>query len=248
MTLAVPSQVNSLELRRLARPKALEVAVLESLVEFIDRAAINPGGRLPSERVLCEALGVGRSTLREALKRWETLGIIERRQGSGVYLRVKVGTNLVHVPLVLAKPSNVRSLLQILQVRRALEGEAAALCASSASDATVAKIGDALETMETAHAAGDGSEADWQFHQTLYHATGNPFFPQIISSMRDLLHQLWENTLKLPDFAAASFPFHRTMYEAIRARDPDTARAEAWKLIDSVEREIREAFPEESQS
>jgi DNA-binding FadR family transcriptional regulator len=63
--------------------------------------------------------------------------------------------------------------------------------------------------------------------------------------MRDLLHQLWENALALPDFAAASHPFHRTMYEAIARRNPKKARAEAWKLIDSVEREIREAFPDE---
>ena len=97
-----------------------------------------------------------------------------------------------------------------------------------------------------ARGAGDGSAADWEFHQSIFNSTGNPFFPQLIGSMRDLLHQLWENALELPDFAEASLPFHRTMYEAIRRRDPETARAEAWKLIDSVETEIREAFPYDS--
>ena len=97
--------------------------------------------------------------------------------------------------------------------------------------------------LEAAHAAGNGSKEDWEFHQSIYNATGNPFFPQIIQSMRDLLHQLWENALHLPDFAEASHPFHRTMYEAIARRDAEAARAEAWKLIGSVEREIREAFP-----
>ena len=72
---------------------------------------------------------MGRSTVREALKRWEALGIVEMRQGSGAYLRVAVSPNLLHVPLVLARPSKVKNLLQILQVRRALEGEAAAICA-----------------------------------------------------------------------------------------------------------------------
>jgi DNA-binding FadR family transcriptional regulator len=99
--------------------------------------------------------------------------------------------------------------------------------------------------METAHARGDGSEEDWQFHQQIFASTANPFFRTIIQSMRDLLHQLWENALALPDFAEASYPFHRTMYEAIARRNPKKARAEAWKLIDSVEREIREAFPDE---
>lgn len=228
------------------RPKSLDAVILDSLAAFVDRAAIRPNSKLPSERILCEALGVGRSTVREALKRWEALGIVEMRQGSGVFLRVAVSPNLLHVPLLLARPSRVKNLLQILQVRRALEGEAAAICASSASADQISAVGAAFLRMEAAQAKGDSSEEDWQFHLAIYHATGNPFFPQLIQSMRDLLLQLWENALELPDFAAASHPFHRTMYEAIVRRDPDAARAEAWKLVDSVECEIREAFPDEA--
>lgn len=240
------SQRSIRALPRKAQPTSLEEAVLKSLSAFVEEAGFGPGDRLPSERALCEALGVGRSTVREALKRWEALGIVERRQGSGIYLLAKVGPNLVHVSLVLARPSRVRNLLHILQVRRALEGEAAAVCAASASDEAVASIGHALARMEAEHAAGDGSAADWAFHQTIFLSTGNPFFPQIIQSMRDLLHQLWENALELPDFAGASLPFHRSMFEAIQRRDPDAARTEAWKLIESVEREIREAFPNDA--
>lgn len=237
------SQPSTKDLLTLARPVSLEEAVLKSLADFIEKAGFSPGDRLPSERDLCEALGVGRSTVREALTRWEALGIIERRQGSGIYLRARVGPNIVHVPLVLARPTKVRSLLHILQVRRALEGEAAALCASSATPQMIEAIGDALQRMEDQHAIGDSAEADWEFHQMIFRATGNPVFPQIIQSLRDLLHQLWENALALPNFAAASYPFHRTLYQAIRRREPEGARAEAWKLIDSVEHEIREAFP-----
>ena len=233
-------------LLRPIRPKSLDSAVLDSLAAYVDQMGVSPGSKLPSERVLCAALGVGRSTVREALKRWEALGIVDMRHGSGVYLRVAVSPNLLHVPLVLARPSKVKNLLQILQVRRALEGEAAALCAMSARDEDVASVGAALLRMEASHARGDGAEADWQFHLSIYRATGNPFFPQLIQSMRDLLHQLWENALELPDFAAASHPFHRSMYEAIARRDPDAARGEAWKLIDSVEGEIREAFPDDA--
>lgn len=231
--------------RRVNR-KTLDSAILDSLATFVDEQGITPGSRLPSERVLGEALGVGRSSVREALKRWEALGIISLHQGRGAFLKVAVSPNLLHVPLVLARPNKVRDLLQILQVRRALEGEAAAICATSASDESVAGIGAALLRLETAHAAGNGSDADWEFHQSIYNATGNPFFPQLIQLMRDLLHQLWENALHLKDFAETSYPFHRTMYEAIARRDASAARTEAWKLIDSVEHEIREAFPDDA--
>jgi GntR family transcriptional repressor for pyruvate dehydrogenase complex len=228
------------------RPRTLDSAVLDTLAVYVEKAKIEPGSRLPSERILAEVLGVSRSTVREALKRWEALGIIDMRKGSGAYLRAAVGPRLVHVPLVFARPSKVRNLLEALQIRRALEGEAAAICARSADSARIAEIEAALVRMERAHIRGDSSEEDWEFHQSIIAATDNPLFTQIIQSMRDLMHQFWENPLKLPNFAAATFPFHRTMFEAIARHDPEAARAEALKIIDSVETEIREACAHEA--
>lgn len=237
---------SSLGLVKLSRPKSLGEAVLNSLARFVEESAIKSGDRLPSERRLCDALQVGRSTVREALKRWETLGIIERRHGSGIYLCKAVGANLVHVPLILERPSKIRGLLQLLQVRRGLEGEAAAACAQFATADDIANIMQALEHMEKRHAAGDSSEADWQLHRTIYAATGNALFLQLIQSIHDLFHQLWKNPLRLPRFAEASYPFHRTMCEAIARRDGKKARAEAWKLVDSVVDDIKKAFPDEA--
>ena len=92
--------------------------------------------------------------------RWEGLGIVDMRKGSGVYLRVAVNRNLVHVPLLLARPSKVTNLVQALKVRRALEGEAAALCAMSATDEAISDIEAALLRMEAVHASGNASEDD----------------------------------------------------------------------------------------
>jgi GntR family transcriptional regulator, transcriptional repressor for pyruvate dehydrogenase complex len=227
------------------RPRSLDSAVLDALAAFIESARIEPGSRLPSERLLCEQLGVSRPTVREALKRWEALGIVEMRKGAGAFLKASVSPNLLHVPLILARPEKVESLLQVLQVRRALEGEAAAICARSASDSDIAEIEQALVRLETARSLGDDSEEDWQFHQIIIAAAANPFFTKIIQSMHTLMHQFWENPLNLPNFAAASHPYHRTMFEAIARRDEKSARLEAWKIIDSVELDIRKAFPDE---
>lgn len=228
------------------KSQTLDSAVIDALATYVEEARIALGQKLPSERALCERLEVSRPTVREALKRWEALGIVEMRKGSGVYLRKPVGRNILHVPLVLNQSSKVKGLLYGLQVRRALEGEAAAICASSASADRIAMIEAALNRMETAHAKGNSSEEDWEYHQSIIEATGNPLFTQIIQSMRDLVHQFWENPLQLPNFAEASFPFHRSMFDAIARRDPETARAEALKIIDSVGSEIREAYPNEA--
>lgn len=228
------------------KSQTLDSAVADALATYVEEARIGPGDKLPSERMLCDRLQVSRPTVREALKRWEALGIVEMRKGSGVYLRKAVGRNIVHVPLVLSRSSKVKDLLNGLQVRRALEGEAAAICATSASADRIAMIEKALDRMEAAHAIGNSSEEDWEYHQSIIEATGNPLFTQIVQSMRDLVHQFWENPLQIPNFAEASFPFHRTMFDAIARRDPATARAEALKIIDSVGSEIREAYPDEA--
>lgn len=227
------------------RSQTLDSAVVDALAAYVEEARIGPGDKLPSERMLCDRLRVSRPTVREALKRWEALGIVEMRKGSGIYLRKAVGRNILHVPLVLSRSTKVKDLLHGLQVRRALEGEAAAICAASASAERIAMIGKALDRMEAAHAVGNSSEEDWEYHQSIIEATGNPLFTQIVQSMRDLVHQFWENPLQIPHFAEASFPFHRTMFDAIARRDPVSARAEALKIIDSVGGEIREAYPDE---
>jgi GntR family transcriptional regulator, transcriptional repressor for pyruvate dehydrogenase complex len=244
-TLAKTGHVNFVEMLKAIHPRSLDSAVLDALAGFIESAGIEPGSRLPSERLLCEQLGVSRPTVREALKRWEALGIVEMRKGAGAFLRASVSPNLLHVPLILARPEKVENLLHVLQVRRALEGEAAAICARSASADDIAEIELALIRLETARAHGDDSEEDWQFHQAIYSAAANPFFTNIIQSMQNLMHQFWENPLNLPNFAAASHSYHRTMFEAIAGRDEDSARIEAWKIIDSVESDIRKAFPDE---
>ena len=65
------------------RAKSRTQEVLEALVGMIDAAGLEVGDQLPSETVLAEQLGVGRSTIREALNRWEGLGLLKRRRGSG---------------------------------------------------------------------------------------------------------------------------------------------------------------------
>ena len=92
------------DLPRPVKRKGLDSAILDSLAAFLEEHKIEPGQQLPSERVLGEALGVGRSSVREALKRWEALGIISLHQGRGAFLNVAVSTNILHVPLVLARP------------------------------------------------------------------------------------------------------------------------------------------------
>ena len=117
---------------------ARDDAVLKALAEFVGTEGLKPGGRLPTERILAERLRVSRNTVREALTRWEGLGLVERRQGSGTYLKAAVSPDMLHMPLTVAGGNDFRGLMQTLEIRRALEAEAAALCAVRADKAELA--------------------------------------------------------------------------------------------------------------
>lgn len=220
---------------------ARDDAVLKALAGFVRQEALQPGERLPTERILADRLKVSRNTVREALTRWEGLGLVERRQGSGTYLKAAVSPDMLHMPLTLASGQDFHSLMQTLEIRRALEAEAAALCAKRATPADIAMITAKLDTMEEAARLrpGRSSEEDWEFHQSIYRASGNALFEQIIAAMQELFHRFWEHPLGVEDFGEASFPYHRTMYDRIVARDPDGARAEALKLIATVEDDLK---------
>ncbi|MER9651885.1 FadR family transcriptional regulator [Mesorhizobium sp. M0152] len=220
---------------------ARDDAVLKALVGFVRAEALQPGERLPTERILAERLKVSRNTVREALTRWEGLGLVERRQGSGTYLKAAVSPDMLHLPLTLAGGNDFTSLMQTLEIRRALEAEAAALCAERASQSDIAEIERKLDIMEQAFRTRDGmsSEEDWEFHQAIYRVSGNPLFEQIIAAMHELFHRFWEHPLGVRDFGHASFPYHRTIYERIAARDPQGARDEALKLIATVEDDLK---------
>lgn len=220
---------------------ARDDAVLKALAGFVAHERLQPGERLPTERILAERLKVSRNTVREALTRWEGLGLVERRQGSGTYLKAEVSPDMLHMPLTLASGSDFDGLMQTLEIRRALEAEAAALCAERATKDDIAAIAGKLETMERVFRETEGaqSDADWEFHQGIYRASGNKLFEQMIAAMLGSFHRFWEHPLGVHDFGHASFPYHRTMFERIAARDAEGARAEALKLIATVEDDLK---------
>jgi DNA-binding FadR family transcriptional regulator len=214
--------------------------VLEELAAFVAAAGLEPGSRLPAERELAERLKVGRSTIREALKRWQALGVVEMRKGSGTYLKAPLGDDAVHLSITVRLKQD--SLLKALEVRRALEAEAAAIAAERATPADVEAIREKLERMEAMHGRyGEAPAEDWEFHLSIYRATGNPLFLQLVSALHESLFSFFTNPLNQPGFASRSFPLHRELYDAISARDPETARKKVLAILAVTEEDLRAA-------
>lgn len=218
-------------------------SVMRAVADLIASADLSPGDRLPTERQLMDALQVGRSTVREVIRQFQALGVVESRKGSGTYLKRAISADAIHVPLVIepgAGPLRDR-LLQTLDVRRGLEIEASALAARRATPADLAEIETKLTAMERVHLdKGTAGREDLVFHLAIYDATHNPLFRQLLEQIREAFERFFSKPFDRPDFARRSFPFHRALFDAIRTGDEAAARANTAAILDIVEEDIRD--------
>lgn len=215
--------------------------VTEALAAFIGQANLKAGDRLPAERELMTALAVGRSTIREVIRHFQALGVMETRKGSGTYLLKPVTTATIHMPLSFDAVHLRDALLQTLEVRRGIECEANMVAARRRTAGDLVVIEEKLDAMERVHLAkGTSGPEDLAFHLAIYEATHNPLFRQLLEQMREAFERFWDEPFDRPDFARRSFPFHRTLFNAIAAQDTEAARRETLKILDVVEEDIKE--------
>lgn len=214
------------------------VAVLDALADMIERAGLKIGDRLPPEVALAATLGVGRSTIREALNRWEGLGIIRRRRGDGTYLAARVQTSRGLVPTMVRLEGE--ALLRLIEVRRVLENDVvrkATINATPSQRAQISRLCDIL--LVEVNARRPWRKADHAFHGAIYDASGNPMFGQILQRLDLALERSNESPFGRDEFGLASFPPHRILADAIVAADPDAACAAINMILDIVEGDVR---------
>ncbi|NRA20454.1 MAG: FadR family transcriptional regulator [Oceanospirillaceae bacterium] len=214
-----------------------DVQILDAIAVFVCDAKLKIGDKLPPERELVQRLQVSRNTLREALKRWETLGIIKRRKGSGTYLTAEIRPGDSFLSLNIK--SDPQSILNTLEIRRTLESEAGALAAIRATAEDLGEIEKCIDEVERVHhLLGGAGDQDWEFHCAIYRASHNPIFEQIVSGMHDAFHAFFEAPAH-QDFADGSLSLHRDLFNAIKAKNPELARSITHQIIDISERDVR---------
>jgi GntR family transcriptional repressor for pyruvate dehydrogenase complex len=209
----------------------------------IDAGLLRPGDRLPTETQLALAHGVSRTVVREAVHQLRSHQLVDARQGSGVYVAAAPANRpLAFDPTVL---DSVQSVVHVVEVRRALEGEMAALAAERATRAQLAGLRRALKAIDAAAAAGhDGVAEDLAFHRMIGEATGNPQFSRLLGFLEQYLREGMRitrgNEARRTDFMDAVRREHRAIVEAIAARDPAAARRRASEHMQHAEQRLVE--------
>jgi GntR family hexuronate regulon transcriptional repressor len=195
--------------------------IARSIAAAIEDGRYAPGDRLPSEREFAEDFGVSRPTIRDAMIALEFQGLVEARQGSGVY--VKAAPQISEG----ASERDV-SALELTEARRLFEGEACALAAATITDEQLARLDCLAEDMGRDVAAEEFEKHELEFHLAIARATGNA---AIFATVEDL----WLLRRQSPSCAAAlrrarlnghgdSVAEHGKIAASLHTRDPKAAR------------------------
>lgn len=153
--------------------------VMARLSADIRGGRLVPGARLPTEQALTSELGVSRTVVREAVAALRADGLVVTRRGSGAYVAdPSAGPFRIPAPRAAA----LRDILDVMELRLAVEVEAAALAAERASPRQVMAIRKAWRSIDTALRRGEGAVAeDFAFHRAIAEATGNRQFPGFLA-------------------------------------------------------------------
>jgi GntR family transcriptional repressor for pyruvate dehydrogenase complex len=226
----------------IARRKTYEL-VADQLIAQISSRTLSPGDVLPPERELVEAYGVGRSSVREALRMLESRGLISSR-GNGAFT-VAEWRNPLNQSLGLLIAAAEGDLHDLFEVRRILEGGAAALAAARRTEEHLAALHAAVADMEE-NLGDEGRyiDADVSFHLTVAEATGNRVALHLMHAIRNQLQDAFGTVYHIPGSPERSLAQHREIAGAIALRRPDEARERMHEHIGRVENEIdRSAVP-----
>jgi GntR family transcriptional regulator, transcriptional repressor for pyruvate dehydrogenase complex len=203
----------------------LSEAAIEQIKQYIVNENLEPGSRLPSERTLVEALGVGRSSIREALRILEIMGLVEVLPGKGVFVKALTGD--LFMPLSDVLYTQGETLFHHFEARMVLEPAAAALAAKRATATDIDKMYKNLERFKQNLASENLVgliQSDILFHRIVANATENRTIEILMNTITRHDFQGWKASLRTKDRPLKTVSEHKKVIEAIAARDEKAAR------------------------
>ena len=224
---------DSLRLLRPLQPsRNLTEEVVDRIAQEIRSGRMAPGAKLPTEMELMTAMGVSRTVVREAVAALRAEGLVVTRQGLGAFVTIDASRVAFRIATVGKTGANpVADVLNVMELRLAVEVEAAALAATRASPDQLARIDAALTAIEGAIARGDTAVAeDFAFHRAIADATANSHFADFLDFLGR--HVIPRQTIRAAEDTAKDRLAYLTriqrdhvrVAQAIRGGDPAEAR------------------------
>ncbi len=207
-------------------PRAnLTEEIVKRIISVINDLGMKPGDKLPTEREFVATFRVGRSSVREAIKILNAIGVVRVVVGAGMFVG-NGNLSLLAKPLSLGFLRGGRGTAELIEARRLLEVELAGLAAERASAEEVASMKDRLAEM---HAHQEDieryTESDVRFHLAVARGAHNEVLLDLLETLQHIIRHWIVKSIEELEGKPSSTHEHVPIYDAIRARDPVQARA-----------------------
>jgi GntR family transcriptional repressor for pyruvate dehydrogenase complex len=226
-------------------PRKISDEIIEQFKSLLSKGELKPGDELPSERDLADSIGVSRPPLREALNVLQAMGFIEIKPRSRIVVKA-VTEKFLKDPLTILIEEDTAKLVEVLEIRRAMESWAAYKAAERATPSDIEKLRKIIEKEEdNLKNNREDAKTDADFHVAIALATHNTVFSHLVASWN---HLLWstqqvarDKIFRKKGNRTIIADQHRRLFVAIRDGDRDGASRLATSHIDFVTKEL-EAF------
>jgi GntR family transcriptional repressor for pyruvate dehydrogenase complex len=220
---------------------AQEPSLVKKAEDRLRRQILKRGDHdlLPSQGELAATLGVSRTVLREAMKHLEAEGLVEIAQGRRIRVKPAGPQASMRTLDAMLRRSDA-SLAQLLEVRRPLEGEIAALAAERILPEELLELENTLVDLRVQQVLDRRVDADLLFHRTLAVATRNPVFPLLLDTLAGLLRASRYASIGTHG-AAAAVEGHQEILDAVKARNPKAAREAMLRHLQANEKQLKDA-------
>ncbi|TWF79604.1 GntR family transcriptional regulator [Pseudonocardia hierapolitana] len=211
--------------------------------EMIRSGELGPGDRLPPEKELSEALGLSRSSLREAVKALEIIRVLDVRRGDGTYVTSLTPDTLLDAMSFVVDIHQDSSLLELFEVRRILEPAAASMAAARVAPPDVEELRDLLAALGDSPTVDELVAHDQVFHRRIAELAGNTYLTSLLDTLSSstLRARIWRG-LSEEGSTERSLTEHRMIIDALARGDAALVAARATVHIDGVAGWLRRAI------
>lgn len=202
----------------------LSEQIASSIEEMILTQKLKSGDKLPSEQQLADDFGSSRNMVREAMKTLKERGLVEVKNGSGVYITQPDAQTLGNVVNRLVTVGTA-SEYEVYEVRMALEVRSCSLAAEHAKDSDIQYLKELILAMESCYLnSGQWAEKDYEFHAALADITGNSLFPEFIRPLLRTVHTISDTRPRSIRARLDGIQQHKVIVQAVEAHDAHEAR------------------------
>ncbi len=204
--------------------KPFHRSIADDLTERIISREYEAESYLPPERELCEAMGVSRTVIREAIKLLESRGLVRIERGRGTVVQSSQPGPMSHSIKILMR-RNYQRIEQLLEVRSILEVGVAGLAAERRTPESLDRMRRSVQLMKRKPGEPAGyADADVQFHNEIAQAAGNPLFVALLEPLSDLLRESRLMTFAGLCMVGLRTTQHEDILNAISAKNSEGAR------------------------